>query len=65
MATTCVNCGKKKGIFGGAIEAWYDCARCGIICNNCDKGSSVLAMVGFSKKCPKCEGELKPRIQKG
>lgn len=59
MATYCVNCNKKKNLFSGAIEAWYTCVRCGVICNDCDQGSAVKAMLGGNKKCPKCSGNLK------
>ena len=55
----CAKCGKEKGLFSGMVEPWYRCPNCGVICNDCDSGSSVGAALGVSKKrCSKCGDEL-------
>lgn len=55
----CAKCGKEKGLFGGLIEPWYRCSNCGVICNNCDAGSTLGSHLGVSsKRCTKCGDKL-------
>ena len=57
----CVKCGKSKGIFEGLGEPWYSCNSCGVICNDCDTGSTLGSLLGVTKKrCPKCGNEIHP-----